>query len=157
MHSDDALQRAKDLLTRWSADFSTPEPNRLDVRVNAADLPSAVTTLYDGRWGYLSAITGLDAGVEAGEIEVLYHFCAGAAVVSLRVLTPRTTASLPSICQVIPPASVFEREVSEMLGVSFVGAPDTARLFLPDDWADGVYPLRKDALALEKADGTQKE
>jgi len=36
-----------------------------------------------------------------------------------------------------------------MLGVTFRGAPDTARLFLPDDWPEGVYPLLKDAVLPE--------
>jgi Ni,Fe-hydrogenase III component G len=153
----DALQTAQDLLTRWKAAFSTPEANRLDVRLSAADLLDAVTALKDGRWGYLAGITGLDCGVEAGEIEALYHFCAAAVVVSLRVRAPRSGASLPSICPIIPSASVFEREVSEMLGVTFVGAPDPSRLFLPDDWPDGVYPLLKDALVREEAGEPQKE
>jgi Ni,Fe-hydrogenase III component G len=80
----------------------------------------------------------------------LYHFCAGAAVVSLRVRVARAAAELPSISPLIVSASVFERETSEMFGVTFLDAPDTRRLFLPDDWPDGVYPLRKDALAQEE-------
>jgi Ni,Fe-hydrogenase III component G len=31
-----------------------------------------------------------------------------------------------------------------MLGLTVTGTPDPSRLFLPDDWPDGVYPLRKD-------------
>jgi len=31
-----------------------------------------------------------------------------------------------------------------MLGVAVIGAPDEGRLFLPDDWPDGVFPLRKE-------------
>jgi NADH-quinone oxidoreductase subunit D len=31
-----------------------------------------------------------------------------------------------------------------MFGVDVVGTPNPDRLFLPDDWPDGVYPLRKD-------------
>jgi NADH:ubiquinone oxidoreductase subunit C len=146
----DELQTAQTLLNRWSAAFSTPEANRLDVKLTADDLLAAVGALSDGHWGYLGGITGLDGGVEAGEIEALYHFCAGAVVVSLRIRAPRSGASLPSICPIVPSASVFEREVSEMLGVTFVGTPDPSRLFLPDDWPDGIYPLLKDAPVQEE-------
>jgi Ni,Fe-hydrogenase III component G len=31
-----------------------------------------------------------------------------------------------------------------MFGNTVAGTPNTARLFLPDEWPDGVYPLRKD-------------
>jgi NADH:ubiquinone oxidoreductase subunit C len=109
-----------------------------------ADLIPVVTALRESGWGYLSAITGVDLGIEASEIEVLYHFCASAAVVTLRVRTARDQASVPSIGSIIPSASVFERELSEMLGVVVAGTSNSSRLFLPDDWPQGVYPLRKD-------------
>ncbi len=165
MDIETAFQTAEALLAPWAKNRTRPEPHRLDVMIAVTDLLRAVRALGDARWGYLSAITGLDhpgtpaglseeqrrrleeaAGIEltAGEIEVLYHFCAGAAVVTLRVRVPRDAASVPSICAIIPSASFFERELSEMLGVTVVGTPDPSHLFLPDDWPDGVYPLRKD-------------
>jgi Ni,Fe-hydrogenase III component G len=75
---------------------------------------------------------------------VLYHFCQDAAVATLRVPLPREAPVVPSICGLIPSASLFERELMEMFGVVCEGTPDPRRLFLPDDWPDGTYPLRKD-------------
>jgi Ni,Fe-hydrogenase III component G len=144
MNIDTVLQTASALLTPWAKDIQKHEPERLDVPLAVEDLLPAVKALRDAHWGYLAAITGLDLGLDAGAIEVLYHFCAGAAVVTLRVRTPRAKASVPSVCGVIPSASLFERELSEMLGVAVVNTPDPSRLFLPEDWPDGVYPLRKD-------------
>ena len=144
MDLDSALQMASTLLALWAEEARTPESGRMDISIEASGLVPAVTMLYEARWGYLTAITGMDLGVEAGVIEVLYHFCAGAAVVTLRVRTPRAAPSVPSICRIIPSAGFFERELSEMLGVTVVGTPNLDRLFLPDDWPAGVYPLRKD-------------
>jgi Ni,Fe-hydrogenase III component G len=67
-------------------------------------------------------------------------------VLTLRVPTAREAASVPSVCGLIPSASVFERELVEMFGITVVGTPDNSRLFLADDWPDGIYPLRKDAV-----------
>jgi Ni,Fe-hydrogenase III component G len=139
-----ALEAARKLLAPWATSYETPESHRLDVRVDTTTLLPAVTALGEARWGYLAAITGLDLGIEAGKIEVLYHFCSGPAVLTLRVLAERTAARVPSICIPIPPAVVFERELREMMGVEIVGLPDNEHLFLPDDWPEGVYPLRKD-------------
>ena len=119
-------------------------PDCLDVNITADELLTVIATLLDNEWGYLATITGVDLGVEAGEIEVLYHFCHGASVVTLSVKVPRDNAVVPSICGIIPSASFYERELIEMLGVTITNTPNTDHLFLPDNWPDGVYPLRKD-------------
>lgn len=144
-----ALQMASTLLASKAIETTTPEAHRLDMSLATADLLAAVEILRDARWGYLAAITGLDLGVDAGKIEVLYQFCAAADVLTLRVRTSRTVASVQSICAIFPSASLHERELSEMLGVTIIGAPNTDRLFLPDEWPAGVYPLRKDFAGLE--------
>jgi Ni,Fe-hydrogenase III component G len=138
-----ALRSARVLLARWEQNLTQPELNRLDLTLSASDLLPAVQTLGNVHWGYLAAITGLDLGLSAGVIEVLYHFCAGAAVVTLRVPVSRDEPVVPSVCGLIASASLFERELIEMFGVTVTDTPNPARLFLPDDWPEGVYPLRK--------------
>lgn len=138
------IETAAALLSAWAAETSQPEPDRLDAVVPREKLLAAVQTMVDARWGYLAAITGLDLGVEAGLFEVLYHFCSEAAVTTLRVPVPRDDAWVPSIYAIIPSVSFYERELMEMFGINVEGTPNTDRLFLPDDWPAGVYPLRKD-------------
>jgi ech hydrogenase subunit E len=144
MNTETLLRRAETLLAPWAQTSQTPEPDRLDVCIAQASLLPAVEALQQARWGYLSAITGLDHGPEAGELEALYHFCAGAAVVTLRISMPRKTASVPSISSLIPSAGVYERELMEMFGVTVDDLPHPERLFLPDEWPQEVHPLRKD-------------
>jgi Ni,Fe-hydrogenase III component G len=156
MSADTALDRAEALLAPLATAVSRPEPHRLDVAVAVAGLVPAVRVLREAEWGYLAAITGLDLGSEDA-LEALYHFCHGPAIVTLRVRTPRSDASVPSICELVPSASFFERELSEMLGVTVVGTPDARRLFLPDDWPDGVYPLRKEPGAGAPSTGRDEE
>lgn len=136
-----ALERVQDLLADDVQSWHVPEDHRLDAVTTVAHLLPAIQRLQETRWGYLATITGLDSGGD--DLEVLYHFCADAAVLTLRVPVPRDEAAVPTICPLVPYAGVFERELSEMFGVNVEGAPDTSRLFLPDDWPEGVYPLRK--------------
>jgi Ni,Fe-hydrogenase III component G len=141
------FQTARLLLADWAEDFSTPTPNRLDVTIQQPqDLVTAVVGLRVKRLGFLAAITGLDPGGESQNLEVLYHFCTGPAIVTLRLQVPKVSASLPSLCEVIPSAEAFERELGEMFGITMVGLRRQEHLYLPDDWVEGQYPLRKEFL-----------
>ena len=151
MNAEQNLQQAEQLLASWTRETSRPEANRLDICTGVDDLRPAVKTLHDAHWGYLSAITGLDLGPEAGELEALYHFCNAAAITTLRLRLPRLQeAVLPTIEDIIPPAAFFERELHEMLGFRINGATSNERLFIPDDWPENVFPLRED-FSIEQA------
>ena len=146
MKTEEALQKARETLTLLEIVRGTanPEPNRLDVNIEAGDLQKATEALLNAHWGHLSSITGLDLGVEADALEALYHFCEGPAVTTLRVRLPRHGSQIESVSKLIPAAGFFEREMAEMFGITVTGMPDSTHLFLPEDWPDGVYPLLKD-------------
>ncbi|MCP5095876.1 MAG: NADH-quinone oxidoreductase subunit C [Chloroflexi bacterium] len=143
MELERLLETAVTILKPWTIEQTAPEPERIDVYIDKASLLPAVATILEAEWGYLAAITGMDPGEDDENLEVLYHFCEGAAVVTLRVNVEKETAVLPSVCDLIPSASFFERELSEMFGIEITGTPDPSRLFLPDEWPEGTYPLRK--------------
>jgi ech hydrogenase subunit E len=158
MSTDVALQHAEQLLGAFAKGTAKPEPNRLDVTIEASDLVAAATALHAARWGYLATLTGVDLGKEAGQIEALYHLCEGDAVTTLRVKVPRAGGSVPTIHTLHPNAMFFERELMEMFGVAVTGLPDTSHLFLPDGWPDGAYPLLKDTdahAAAKKVTGSE--
>jgi Ni,Fe-hydrogenase III component G len=146
------LQQAEDILNPWSQGSSRPEGYRVDVRIQPEDLTSAVQALQVAHWGYLAAITGLDhppappaegENPAEGNLEAIYSYCNGAAVLNLRLLVPYHNPHVPTVCDLIPSATLYERELMEMFGVIIDGTPDTSRLILADAWPDGVYPLRK--------------
>lgn len=150
METEKALNKASDLLSTWAVQTSNPEPNRLDVIIEPKNIRPAVKALTKGKWGFFSAMTGIDQpptteGEEPkeGRIEVLYHFCSGAAVVSIRTSVPYSAPVLDSICEILPSATLYERELMEMFGVELPGTLSTERLLLSDDWPADVYPLRK--------------
>ncbi len=138
-----ALHQALALLEPRAMKITEPAAHRADVYLDPGRLLPAVESLRRPRWGFLTAITGLD-DVKANEIEVLYHFVNGSANVNLRVRIPRDNAAIPSVCNLIPGATFFERELSEMFGVNVMGTPVPDRLFLPDEWPTDAPPLRKD-------------
>ncbi len=144
MNTLTSLEQAEKILAPWTKEAARPEPNRLDIIISGDDVFACTAALKQESWGYLSAITGLDLGPEAGALEALYHFCHGAAITTLRARLPRQGGSVPTLYPLYPVSSFFERELSEMFGITVINTPDSNRLFLPDDWPVGVFPMLKE-------------
>jgi len=117
----------------------------LPIDETVVDLPSVclkpvvATLLERGTVHHLSTITGQDMG---NAIQLLYHFWDGRGL-TLRTSLPRYESAIPSLTDVIPGAAFYEREVAEMLHVTFEGHPGPEGLLLPDDW-EGTGPLRRE-------------
>ncbi len=79
-------------------------------------------------------------------MEILYHFLIEDInlLISLRVKLQKPKLEIDSLVPVFEGANWIEREMHEILGINFKGHPDLKRLLLPDDWPDGIYPLRRD-------------
>ena len=147
MNTEEILTLASGIASSWdwATEISRPNPKQLNVKVKSLqELVPIIVALRVKRLGFLSAIVCQDLGLEVNEMEVIYFFCPGDAIIALRVCIPRESGVLPSLCEIIPGAEVFERELREMFGIEMTGLHTPDRLYLPDDWPDGVYPMRKD-------------
>jgi NADH:ubiquinone oxidoreductase subunit C len=121
------------------------------VELPSACLQQAVAALVEqGTIYHLSTITGQDTG---DAIELLYHFWDGSGL-TLRTALPREQTTIATLTGVIPGAAFYEREVAEMLHVTFEGHPGPKGLLLPDDWG-GESPLRREfSLSPDEGDPT---
>jgi NADH-quinone oxidoreductase subunit C len=77
-------------------------------------------------------------------IEVVYHLFSynHRHGIVLKVEADRAAPVVPSVEGVWKAANWMEREIYDLLGVTFTGHPDLRRILLPDDWEG--HPLRKD-------------
>ncbi len=118
-------------------------PDRIaDVCLELRDNPK---TYFD----FLSCLSGVDYGVQAGHFGVVYHLASipyqGQLTLKISKENSRNLEDLPSfptVSSVYRSADWHEREAFDMMGIFFEGHPDLRRILLPDDW-DG-FPLRKD-------------
>jgi NADH:ubiquinone oxidoreductase subunit C len=176
MITEESLNLAERILQPWAHLTSHPASDRLDITIENKSLKAAVHALVETRWGHLVAITGMDhPGVQStapnerqwerlaeeaetgtstraqaeGAVEVLYTFSRGAALLNLRLSVRYSFPVLQTICNLVPAATLYERELIEMYGVKIVGTPSTEHLLLPDDWPDGIYPMRKSFTGLK--------
>jgi Ni,Fe-hydrogenase III component G len=116
-------------------------------RVYVEIKPSAIVEMAQFLFKEIGARFNSASGVDArNHMEILYHFTEEDIdlVISLRVHLPKTKLEIDSLTPVFTAAQWVEREMHELLGINFLGHPDLKPLLLPEDWPEGVYPLRKD-------------
>jgi membrane-bound hydrogenase subunit beta len=117
------------------------------LRVDRELFRPAIQELIGIRFPHLAVIAGNDLG---SEIELLYIFSVfygqkfGEYMVTIAVRLPKSDLSIPTITDLIPGALFSEREKQEFFGITVKDIPDGRRLFLPEDFPQGVYPWRKD-------------
>jgi len=92
---------------------------------------------------HLTSINGADLGGQEIELTYFIWLLPQKIRVLIKTRLPKNDLKVHSAVNVMPAAILYEREVHEMLGVVFEGHPKLERLFLPEDWPEGVYPLRR--------------
>lgn len=60
----------------------------------------------------------------------------------VKVYLPEEVPSVPTITAVWQGANWLEREITDMMGITFEGHPDPRRLLMPEDWQG--HPHRRD-------------
>jgi formate hydrogenlyase subunit 5 len=130
-------------------------PDQVTVTVPLNSLPDVVAMLYYEQGGWLATVAANDERPLNGQFAVYYVLSVeGAkddtapenAYVLVRAQIPPHQPEFPSVTPKVPAAIWYEREIRDMFGIQPVGMPDERRLVLPDDWPDGLYPLRKDTM-----------
>ena len=124
------------------------EPN--EIASVCRELRDNSKTYFD----FLSSITGIDYGIEAGRFGVVYHLASIPYKTQLTLKISRENnrdlnnlPEFPSITSLYRSADWHEREAYDLLGIFFEGHPDLRRILLPDDWEG--FPLRKDYRSAE--------
>lgn len=133
-----------------AAPAPAPEFRQVWVDVKREGLRPAVEKLIAIHFPHFVVIAAEDRGEEIVLPYVfrLYHGKRHAEVlVTVSVHLPKAEPTVPSICDLVPGVLISEREKQEMMGVVVEGIPDGRRMFLPDDFPEGVYPWRKDETA----------
>lgn len=113
--------------------------------VSASNLHQVAQTLRNHpecRFDFLFCQTGVDI---ANVLGVVYHLRStvhGHSCVVKVSVDSRDNAVIDSVSDLWLSAVAFEREIFDLLGITFNQHPDMRRIFLEDDFKG--YPLRKD-------------
>jgi len=135
-----------DLKTRFAEEITgavEPSSKRLYLDIKSEALVSVATYIFKTLGARFNIASGVDC---RSHMEILYHFTLEGInlLISLRVTLSKRNLEVDSLAHTFAAANWIEREIHELLGIRFKGHPNLKRLLLPDEWPEGVYPLRRD-------------
>lgn len=120
----------------------------LSARVQAARIVEVARYLHDApemAFDHITDICSADYPSDQDRFEVIYQLLSlpHGLRIRLKARLPEDNPSIASVTGIWKGAEFLEREVYDMMGITFTGHPDLRRILMPEDYAEG-YPLRKD-------------
>lgn len=133
----------EDIKRSWGEQAEILEDKFFDaVKVPANILPELFIKLRDEHgFNYLSNLTAVDY---PERFELVYHIYSlnDSRKLLVKADVDHSEPSAPSVVSVWPTADWQEREVYDLMGITFTGHPNLKRVLLPDEFEG--HPLRKD-------------
>jgi len=78
--------------------------------------------------------------------EIHYHFSRDEAglVLNIHVILDKNDPQIESLSNMFNASNWIEREMHELFGINFLNHPNQDKLISEGNWAEGVYPYRKE-------------
>lgn len=137
----------KEMLDKLASSFGTAlkieGDNFYDILVIENDKLHELCNVLKEEWGF-NYLVNLSAVDFKDRFEVIYHIHSIPEnnKIAVKTLLNRDEASVATVSDIWKTADWQEREVFDLMGITFTGHPNLIRILLPDDF-DG-HPLRKD-------------
>lgn len=78
--------------------------------------------------------------------EIHYHFSKDETglILNLHVILDKEDPQIESLSNMFNASNWIEREIHELFGINFLNHPNQEKLISEGNWAEGVYPMRKE-------------
>jgi NADH-quinone oxidoreductase subunit C len=78
--------------------------------------------------------------------EIHYHFSRDSSglILNIHVILDKDQPQIESLSNMFNASNWIEREIHELFGINFLNHPNQDKLISEGNWAEGVYPLRKE-------------
>ena len=78
--------------------------------------------------------------------EIHYHFSMDeiGLILNIHVILDKDNPEIESLSNMFNASNWIEREMHELFGINFLNHPNQEKLISEGNWAEGVYPLRKE-------------
>jgi NADH:ubiquinone oxidoreductase subunit C len=143
MENDPIIEKLKEEFKSGIQEVTVKNQKRITVTIN----PDAILNIA----GYLYKSAGFRFIIASAVhtkrgFEIHYHFSKDSAglILNLHVILDREKPEIESLSNMFNASNWIEREMHELFGINFLNHPNQDKLISEGNWAEGVYPYRKD-------------
>ncbi|MCK5381728.1 MAG: NADH-quinone oxidoreductase subunit C [Candidatus Latescibacteria bacterium] len=142
MTREELLSQIKENLGDKVVAWYEKSGKRVYLEVHPEDIPEATRLMFKDLKARFQIASGIDT---PSGIEILYHwaFDAVGLVVTVKTKLDRDRPEIESVAAICTGIEWIEREMWELLGITFRNHPDVRHLLLLDDWPESKDPLRR--------------
>jgi Ni,Fe-hydrogenase III component G len=143
MEKDTIIEKLKEEFKSGILEVSVKNQKRATVTIKPNSLLNMAVYLYrDAGFRFIIA----SALHTRKGFEIHYHFSKDSTglILNLHVILDRDKPEIESLSNMFNASNWIEREMHELFGINFLNHPNQDKLISEGNWAEGVYPYRKD-------------
>jgi NADH-quinone oxidoreductase subunit C len=143
MESESIIKSFKEKFTAEILEITEKNHKRVVITIKPDSLLNLAKYLYkDAGFRFIIA----SAIHTKRGFEIHYHFSKDSAglILNLHVILDRNYPEVESLSNMFNASNWIEREMHELFGINFLNHPNQDKLISEGNWAEGVYPYRKE-------------
>lgn len=143
MDTDAAINKMTDRFSSDTLGVELVKSRRGIVSVRPSAIPAIAEYLYKSEGFRFIIASALHT---RSGFEIYYHFSHDpeGIILSLHVTLDSNNPRIESLSNMFSASNWIEREMHELFGINFLNHPNQEKLISEGNWAEGVYPYRKE-------------
>jgi NADH-quinone oxidoreductase subunit C len=143
MNTESIIENLKGAFRSDILEVTMKNQKRVILRINPDSIINVASVLYrkEGFRFIIASALHTKAG-----FEIHYHFSKDSIglILNVFVILDKENPQIESLSNMLSAANWIEREMHELFGINFLNHPNPDKLISEGNWAEGVYPLRKE-------------
>jgi NADH-quinone oxidoreductase subunit C len=143
MNTEEIINKIQEKFRAYILNIAVKNEKRVTITINPEAITGMAEHLYKDAG--LRFIIASALHTRTG-FEIHYHFSKDETglVLNIHVVLSHENPHIESLSNMFNASNWIEREMHELFGIDFINHPNQEKLISEGNWAEGVYPYRKE-------------
>jgi NADH-quinone oxidoreductase subunit C len=143
MKTGEVIEKIKGIFAEYVFDVTVKNHRRVTIDMDPGLIDKIAAYLHSALGFRFIIATALHS---RQGFEIYYHFSddKSGLILNVHVVLPHENPEIESLSNFFEASNWIEREIHELFGINFRNHPNQEKLISEGNWAEGVYPYRKE-------------